>query len=184
MSIVACRHCCSALGQVLLCCQLILLCLEFAFGLWWERCAPGVTSLLSFRYATVYTMFPVFSLVLDQDVKPEMAMLYPELYKDLTKVRPARPKQGGLQRSARDCACEEGASSCENRGPGSASSSGGAGSRLLELPGFIPRWARGLGSSQATHTRPRDTRAAPLTELLPCLPRGDPYPSRPSSSGF
>lgn len=39
------------------------------------------------RYATLYTMFPVFSLVLDQDVKPEMAMLYPELYKDLTKVR-------------------------------------------------------------------------------------------------
>lgn len=33
-------------------------------------------------------MFPVFSLVLDQDVKPEMAILYPELYKDLTKVRP------------------------------------------------------------------------------------------------
>lgn len=32
-------------------------------------------------------MFPVFSLVLDQDVKPEMALLYPELYKDLTKVR-------------------------------------------------------------------------------------------------
>lgn len=31
-------------------------------------------------------MFPVFSLVLDQDVKPEMALLYPELYKDLTKV--------------------------------------------------------------------------------------------------
>lgn len=31
-------------------------------------------------------MFPVFSLVLDQDVKPEVAMLYPELYKDLTKV--------------------------------------------------------------------------------------------------
>lgn len=39
-----------------------------------------------FRYATIYTMFPVFSLVLDQDVKPEMALLYPELYKDLTKV--------------------------------------------------------------------------------------------------
>jgi hypothetical protein len=33
-------------------------------------------------------MFPVFSLVLDQDVKPEMAILYPELYKDLTKVWP------------------------------------------------------------------------------------------------
>uniref|UniRef100_A0AAR2KQ78 Phospholipid-transporting ATPase n=1 Tax=Pygocentrus nattereri TaxID=42514 RepID=A0AAR2KQ78_PYGNA len=39
------------------------------------------------NYATIYTMFPVFSLVLDQDVKPEMALLYPELYKDLTKGR-------------------------------------------------------------------------------------------------
>lgn len=37
-------------------------------------------------------MFPVFSLVLDRDVKPEMAMLYPELYKDLTKVRPVSPQ--------------------------------------------------------------------------------------------
>lgn len=39
-----------------------------------------------YSYATIYTMFPVFSLVLDQDVKPDMALLYPELYKDLTKV--------------------------------------------------------------------------------------------------
>lgn len=37
-------------------------------------------------YSTVYTMFPVFSLVLDKDVKSEVAMLYPELYKDLLKV--------------------------------------------------------------------------------------------------
>lgn len=43
------------------------------------------------RYATIYTMFPVFSLVLDQDVKPEMALLYPELYKDLTKVPSKAP---------------------------------------------------------------------------------------------
>lgn len=59
------------------------------FGLWLQTCVHGrLTCLLSDpRYATVYTMFPVFSLVLDQDVKPEMAMLYPELYKDLTKVR-------------------------------------------------------------------------------------------------
>lgn len=34
----------------------------------------------------MYTMFPVFSLVLDKDVKSEVAMLYPELYKDLLKV--------------------------------------------------------------------------------------------------
>lgn len=38
-------------------------------------------------YATIYTMFPVFSLVLDKDVSAEIAMTYPELYKDLTKGR-------------------------------------------------------------------------------------------------
>lgn len=38
-------------------------------------------------YATVYTMFPVFSLVLDVDVSDDIAMMYPELYDDLTKVR-------------------------------------------------------------------------------------------------
>lgn len=38
------------------------------------------------RYATLYTMAPVFSLVLDQDVSEEIALMYPELYKDLTKV--------------------------------------------------------------------------------------------------
>jgi hypothetical protein len=39
-------------------------------------------------YATVYTMAPVFSLVLDRDVNEDLALLYPELYKDLTKVCP------------------------------------------------------------------------------------------------
>ncbi|KAL1115479.1 hypothetical protein AAG570_007509, partial [Ranatra chinensis] len=38
-------------------------------------------------YATVYTMFPVFSLVLDQDVCDKKALTYPELYKDLSKGR-------------------------------------------------------------------------------------------------
>ncbi|KAL3860831.1 hypothetical protein ACJMK2_010896, partial [Sinanodonta woodiana] len=38
-------------------------------------------------YSTIYTMFPVFSLVLDKDVSPEIALTYPELYKDLTKGR-------------------------------------------------------------------------------------------------
>ena len=37
-------------------------------------------------YATVYTMAPVFSLVLDRDVSEDLALLYPELYKDLVKV--------------------------------------------------------------------------------------------------
>ena len=40
-----------------------------------------------YRYATIFTNFPVFSLVLDKDVSSEIAMTYPELYKDLTKVR-------------------------------------------------------------------------------------------------
>ena len=37
-------------------------------------------------YATVYTMAPVFSLVLDRDVSEDLALIYPELYKELTKV--------------------------------------------------------------------------------------------------
>ncbi|XP_030377307.1 probable phospholipid-transporting ATPase IIB isoform X2 [Scaptodrosophila lebanonensis] len=38
-------------------------------------------------YSTLYTMFPVFSLVLDQDITSETAVTYPELYKDLAKGR-------------------------------------------------------------------------------------------------
>lgn len=37
-------------------------------------------------YATLYTMAPVFSLVLDRDVNEDLALLYPELYKELVKV--------------------------------------------------------------------------------------------------
>ena len=38
-------------------------------------------------YATIYTMAPVFSLVLDRDVNEDVALLYPELYKELVKGR-------------------------------------------------------------------------------------------------
>ncbi|OJA20783.1 hypothetical protein AZE42_07018 [Rhizopogon vesiculosus] len=38
-------------------------------------------------YATIYTMAPVFSLVLDRDVNEDLALIYPELYKELTKGR-------------------------------------------------------------------------------------------------
>lgn len=38
-------------------------------------------------YATVFTMFPVFSLILDEDVNESAADTYPELYKDLQKGR-------------------------------------------------------------------------------------------------
>ncbi|KAG9511208.1 putative phospholipid-transporting ATPase IIB, partial [Fragariocoptes setiger] len=36
---------------------------------------------LMIGYTTIYTMFPVFSIVLDKDVSPKLVMRYPELYK-------------------------------------------------------------------------------------------------------
>lgn len=38
-------------------------------------------------YATIYTMMPVFSLALDKDIDESLALLYPELYKELTEGR-------------------------------------------------------------------------------------------------
>jgi phospholipid-translocating ATPase len=38
-------------------------------------------------YATLYTFFPVFTLVLDRDVDEPLSTLYPELYKELTSGR-------------------------------------------------------------------------------------------------
>ena len=38
-------------------------------------------------YSTLYTMFPVFSLVLDEDVDAQTAFMYPELYRELQKGR-------------------------------------------------------------------------------------------------
>jgi phospholipid-translocating ATPase len=38
-------------------------------------------------FSTVYTMLPVFSLVLDRDVTGKIAITYPELYKELIKGR-------------------------------------------------------------------------------------------------
>ena len=35
-------------------------------------------------------MAPVFSLVLDEDVSPDIALMYPELYRDLMKVGSAQ----------------------------------------------------------------------------------------------
>ncbi len=39
------------------------------------------------RYSTIYTMFPVFSLALDEDVSADIALMYPELYQELMKGR-------------------------------------------------------------------------------------------------
>ncbi|KAJ3323427.1 putative aminophospholipid-translocase [Blyttiomyces sp. JEL0837] len=48
---------------------------------------PLYQGLLLVGYATIYTMAPVFSLVLDRDVSEETALLYPELYRELRKGR-------------------------------------------------------------------------------------------------
>ena len=47
-------------------------------------------------YATLYTMAPVFSLVLDKDVDEQLANLYPELYKELTEGRSLSYKTFGM----------------------------------------------------------------------------------------
>ena len=41
---------------------------------------------LCLSYATIYTMAPVFSMVLDEDVSADIALMYPELYQELMKV--------------------------------------------------------------------------------------------------
>ncbi|XP_076991298.1 putative phospholipid-transporting ATPase IIB isoform X3 [Tamandua tetradactyla] len=78
----------AALGQFVLHRGLIISTMQAVFSsVFYFASVPLYQGFLMVGYATIYTMFPVFSLVLDQDVKPEMAMLYPELYKDLTKGR-------------------------------------------------------------------------------------------------
>lgn len=41
----------------------------------------------SCRFSTIFTMFPIFSLVMDKDVKESIVLTFPELYKDLSKVQ-------------------------------------------------------------------------------------------------
>ena len=54
-------------------------------------------SFLMVGYATIYTQLPVFSLVLDKDVTPKIAMDFPELYKELTKGRCRQYLKTGTQ---------------------------------------------------------------------------------------
>lgn len=48
---------------------------------------PVYNGWLMLGYATVYTMFPVFCLIFDQDVTKVKALEYTELYKALLKGR-------------------------------------------------------------------------------------------------
>ncbi|XP_023200332.1 probable phospholipid-transporting ATPase IIB isoform X3 [Xiphophorus maculatus] len=78
----------AALGQFVMHRGMIISTMQAVFSsVFFFASVPLYQGFLMVGYATIYTMFPVFSLVLDQDVKPETALLYPELYKDLTKGR-------------------------------------------------------------------------------------------------
>ncbi|KAJ8273003.1 hypothetical protein GJAV_G00096220 [Gymnothorax javanicus] len=78
----------AALGQFVMHRGLIISTMQAVFSsIFYFAPVPLYQGFLMVGYATIYTMFPVFSLVLDHDVKPETALLYPELYKDLTKGR-------------------------------------------------------------------------------------------------
>ncbi|KAL0962598.1 hypothetical protein UPYG_G00342300 [Umbra pygmaea] len=78
----------AALGQFVMHRGMIISTMQAVFSsVFYFASVPLYQGFLMVGYSTIYTMFPVFSLVLDQDVKPEMALLYPELYKDLTKGR-------------------------------------------------------------------------------------------------
>lgn len=57
-------------------------------ALFYFAAIPIYNGWLMVGYATFYTMLPVFSLVLDEDVDENKVYLYPELYKDLQKGRP------------------------------------------------------------------------------------------------
>ncbi|XP_066208422.1 probable phospholipid-transporting ATPase IIB isoform X2 [Saccopteryx leptura] len=78
----------AALGQFVMHRGLVISTMQAVFSsICYFASVPLYQGFLMVGYATIYTMFPVFSLVLDQDVEPDTAMLYPELYKDLTKGR-------------------------------------------------------------------------------------------------
>ncbi|XP_060030052.1 probable phospholipid-transporting ATPase IIB isoform X2 [Erinaceus europaeus] len=78
----------AALGQFVMHRGLVISTMQAVFSsVFYFASVPLYQGFLMVGYATVYTMFPVFSLVLDRDVEPDVALLYPELYKDLTKGR-------------------------------------------------------------------------------------------------
>eukprot|EP00658_Telonema_sp_P-2_P065518 TRINITY_DN5473_c0_g1_i1.p1 TRINITY_DN5473_c0_g1~~TRINITY_DN5473_c0_g1_i1.p1 ORF type:complete len:313 (+),score=65.46 TRINITY_DN5473_c0_g1_i1:122-940(+) len=56
-------------------------------ALFYFSAIPIYNGWLMVGYSTWYTMLPVFSLVLDVDVKDEIALQYPELYRALQKGR-------------------------------------------------------------------------------------------------
>ena len=48
---------------------------------------PIFNGMLILGYSTIYTMFPVFSFLMDEDVSKDKVMKYPALYRTLQKGR-------------------------------------------------------------------------------------------------
>eukprot|EP01101_Sappina_pedata_P011631 TRINITY_DN7848_c0_g1_i1.p1 TRINITY_DN7848_c0_g1~~TRINITY_DN7848_c0_g1_i1.p1 ORF type:complete len:1109 (-),score=362.16 TRINITY_DN7848_c0_g1_i1:43-3369(-) len=67
---------------------LIITIIQAVFSLiYFFAAIPVYNGILLVGYATIYTMGPVFSLVLDKDVSEEMAFTFPELFTELQKGR-------------------------------------------------------------------------------------------------
>ena len=78
----------AALGQFVIHRGLIISVIQAVFSCsFFFISVPLYQGMLQVGYSTVYTTAPVFSLVLDVDVQDDIALLYPELYKDLVKGR-------------------------------------------------------------------------------------------------
>ncbi|XP_049763224.1 probable phospholipid-transporting ATPase IIA isoform X1 [Schistocerca cancellata] len=78
----------AALSQFVIHRGLIISTMQAVFSsVFYFSSVPLYQGFLMVGYATLYTMFPVFSLVLDKDVSSKIALTYPELYKELSKGR-------------------------------------------------------------------------------------------------
>lgn len=78
----------AALGQFVIHRGLIISVIQAVFSCaFFFISVPLYHGMLQVGYSTVYTTAPVFSLVLDVDVGVDIALRYPELYKDLVKGR-------------------------------------------------------------------------------------------------
>ncbi|XP_014217448.1 probable phospholipid-transporting ATPase IIA [Copidosoma floridanum] len=78
----------AALSQFVIHRGLIISTMQAVFSaVFYFSAVPLYQGLLMVGYGTFYTMFPVFSLVLDKDVSGKIALTFPELYKDLSKGR-------------------------------------------------------------------------------------------------
>lgn len=78
----------AALSQFVIHRGLIISVMQALFSaVFYFAAVPLYEGILMVGYATIYTMAPVFSMVLDEDVSPDIALMYPELYRELMKGR-------------------------------------------------------------------------------------------------